>query len=162
MRKILTSYLLLLLSPAIAGAQTTLAQPTPWGSSTRTVFKCTVNKAIVYSDVPCLGAQRLHIEPSRGLNKSTGKELVGADVGREKKREFFAEAIRPITGLNSQQLESETRRSKLAPSAKSDCRQLDGEIARTERSESSSNKESRLAIQEFLYVKRNRYHLLGC
>ncbi|MDY7574457.1 hypothetical protein [Actimicrobium sp. CCI2.3] len=158
----MTSYLLVLLPPAITSAQTTLVQPTPWGTSTRTVFKCTVDKAIVYSDVPCLGAQRLQIEPSRGLNKTTGKELVGTDVGREKKREVFAEAIRPLTGLNSQQLETETRRSRLAPSAKSDCRQLDGEIARTERSESSSNQESRLAIQEFLYDKRNRYHQLGC
>ena len=162
MRKIMPVHLLLLLSPTIASAQTTPAQPTPWSTSTRTVSKCTVDKAIVYSDAPCLGAQRLLIEPSRGLNKSTGKELSGTDVTREKQREILAEAIRPLTALDPRQIETETRRLKLAPSVKSDCWQLDGEIARIELNERSSNPESTLGIQESLYIKRNQFRHLGC
>ena len=81
--------------------------------ASRTVFKCTVNGKVTYSDDPCAGAQRIDVEPTRGANKSTGKELTGPDVRREHQREGLAEAVRPITGLDAKQFDTRARRTKL-------------------------------------------------
>ena len=49
----------------------------------RTVFKCQVAGKTVYSDSPCLGAKQIDVEPTRGLNQTSGRVRVGADVARE-------------------------------------------------------------------------------
>jgi hypothetical protein len=82
-----------------------------------TVYKCELNGRIEYSDNPCLGAARLEIEPTRGLNKSTGREREGRDVRGERRREAFAEAIRPPTGKDAKQLDALSQRMKLTPNA---------------------------------------------
>ena len=64
----------------------------------RMVYKCEVAGKVVYSGEPCQGARKLDIAPSRGLNKSTGRELTGSDVTREKHREMTGEALKPLTG----------------------------------------------------------------
>ena len=40
--------------------------------TSRTVYKCQEGAKTVYSDEPCLGAQRINVEPTRGLDKSSG------------------------------------------------------------------------------------------
>jgi len=52
-----------------------------------------------------VGAQKLDVTPTRGMNKSTGRELTGANVRREVFREQLSDAVRPITGMNAQQVE---------------------------------------------------------
>ena len=69
----------------------------------RTVFKCEVGSKVVYSDSPCLGAQRIEVEPTRGLNKSTGTEEVGKDVRQELQNEQIAEALKPVFGETAQE-----------------------------------------------------------
>jgi hypothetical protein len=98
----------------------------------RTVFKCEVAGKVVYSDSPCLGARKVDVEPTRGADKSTGKERVGADVGRERQREAFAEAVKPITGMNAKQFDIATNRTKLTAEAQSQCRRLDAQIPEAE------------------------------
>jgi hypothetical protein len=71
--RLLTS-LTLVLSSGIAFAEAKLPAPS------RTAFKCEVAGKVVYSDSPCLGAQKIDVEPTRGLNKSTGRKLIGYDV----------------------------------------------------------------------------------
>jgi hypothetical protein len=97
--------------------------------ASRTVFKCNVNGHVTYSDYPCPGAQRLDVEPTRGVSKSTGKERMGADVQREHHREMFAEALKPLTGLDAEELDRRGRRVKLAPGVASECAALDRKIA---------------------------------
>lgn len=80
-----------------AASAQTRGLPNPW----RTVYKCSINGKVVYTDDPCLGAQKVDVEPTRGLNKSTGRELSGADVSRERRRETFAEGVKPITGMTA-------------------------------------------------------------
>ncbi|HLO93961.1 MAG TPA: DUF4124 domain-containing protein [Burkholderiaceae bacterium] len=91
----------------------------------RTAFKCTVGGKVSYSDSPCEGAQRLQLEPTRGMNKSSGRELIGTDVRNEHQREQIAEMVRPITGLNPQQMAQFERRLPLSPEARRECAWLD-------------------------------------
>src|SRR6476661_7015531 len=91
----------------------------------RTVYKCILEGKASYSDSPCPGASKLEIEPTRGMNKSSGRELVGADVRREQHREAFAEAIRPLTGMDAKQFETQSRRINLPAHAQQQCRRLD-------------------------------------
>ena len=51
-----------------------------------------------------MGAQVIDVEPTRGLNKSSGRVQIGADVQHEQHREMIAEALRPLTGLDAKQL----------------------------------------------------------
>lgn len=129
---------------------------------TRNVYKCMLNGKVVYSDEPCLGAQRIDVEPTRGLNKSTGKEQVGLDIQRERQTEQFAEAIKPITGLTPLRLEAARRRARLAREAKAECDRLDPEVANSEVAERSSSGESKTRIQAKLFALRKRQTELGC
>jgi hypothetical protein len=95
---------------SIASAQTL---PLP----SRTVFRCDVAGKVVYSDSPCLGARKVDVEPTRGADKSTGKERVGSDVRREQQREGLANAVKPITGMNAKQFDVATNRTKLTAEA---------------------------------------------
>ena len=141
---------------SVAAQQTSLPNPS------RTAYKCVVGKSTVYSDAPCLGAERLELQPSRGISKSSGKELVGADVRREQQREQFAEAVRPLTGKSSQELETVARRSKLSEGVKTECTSLDTLIARAEAKERVTAGEEKAAVQRKLFPLRIRYRELGC
>jgi hypothetical protein len=76
MRRIVTSLMLL----ATAASAVSFAQTLPTPS--RTVFKCNVNGKTTYSDSPCLGAERLEIEPSRGVGKTAGPDVHASITGR--------------------------------------------------------------------------------
>jgi hypothetical protein len=123
-------------------------------AATRTVFKCEVDGKIVYSDAPCLGAKKIDVEPTRGLNKSSGRELIGNDIRREQNREIFAEAVRPITGMNAKQLDTQSRRLKLSADAQRECHRLDSEIPATEIEEKRA-----LHTKDFPDVKERLLHL---
>lgn len=75
-----------------------------------------------------LGAEKLEVEPTRGVNRTTGKERTGKDVQRELQRETMAEPIRPLTGLDAEQLENAGRRMKLSADVQRECRALDRDI----------------------------------
>jgi hypothetical protein len=99
----------------VAGAA---AQSMKLPGTSRTVYKCTIAGKVVYTDDPCLGAERVDVEPTRGVSKLTGTERVGPDVQREESREAFAEGIGPITGMDAKQLNQAGRRQKLSPDAR--------------------------------------------
>jgi hypothetical protein len=146
-----------LLCPQLLPAQsTTLPAPS------RTVYKCTVEGKVVYTDEPCIGAKRVDVEPTRGLNKSTGRELTGRDVSRERQTEQLAEAVKPITGLTPQQFEVQRSRVRLAPEVKSECARLDGSIAQAETQERAEPIETRAAVQRRLFALRKRHRDLRC
>jgi len=145
----------LLFQPAIA-QQSGLPKPS------RTAFKCTVAGKVTYSDEPCVGAERVDLQPSRGLDKSTGKELVGADVRREHNREQIAEAVRPLTGKSNEQFETHARRFKLSAAAQRECASLDTNIPRAESEERVTAAEGRESVQRRLFSLRARFRQLGC
>ena len=123
----------------------------------RSVYKCSANGKTTYSDAPCLGAQRLDIEPTRGVG---GRE--GRDVQRERHREMMAEALRPLTGMNAKQLDLHGHRMKLTPEAQRECRVLDAQTPATERDEAQAAGERREILKVNLFNLRQRQRELRC
>lgn len=150
----------IVLALAVLVSQSAFAQNFP--SPSRTVYKCNVAGKIVYSDSPCIGALKIDVEPTRGLNKSSGRELVGTDVRREQHREMFAEAVRPITGMDAKQFEVQSRRMKLSSGAQQECHRLDSNIKATENEEKHLDQSALTEIQGHLFTMRRRARELGC
>lgn len=144
----------------LTSAFSAVAQPLP--APSRTVYKCEVRGKVTYSDEPCLGAQKLDVEPTRGLNASSGRERVGTDVRRERDREAIAEALRPITGVDAKGLDQRGRRMKLTAEAQRECGNLDGAIPTAEKKERAASKEGLAQAQVELYTLRRRYADLRC
>jgi hypothetical protein len=130
--------------------------------ASRTVYKCQEAGRVVYSDAPCLGAEKLDIQPTRGLGKSSGKELIGRDVQHERNREVMAEALRPLTGMDAKQLDRAGRRMKLTPEAQKECQALDKSIPRTEQDERLASGAERPSVKRQLLALRVRYRIHGC
>jgi hypothetical protein len=151
-----STLLLALLFGSVAASSQTLPPPS------RSVYKCDVNGKAVYSDSPCVGATKIDIEPTRGLNMSSGKELTGADVKREQQREAFAEAIRPLTGMDAKQLATQSRRLRLTPDAQRECRLLDQAVVEHEGIERIAGTEGLPETQQRLFRVRQRSRDLGC
>lgn len=148
--------LALLLCTSVVIGQT-LPQPS------RTVYKCEEGGQVHYSDAPCLGAKKVDVEPTRGLNKSTGRELQGSDVRRERFREELAEAFKPATGLDAKQLNQAVRRQKLSPDAQRQCRLLDQQLPEAEIAEVLAKTDAELkAAQKRLFEVRTTYRKLRC
>lgn len=116
----------------------------------------------MYSDAPCLGARKVDVEPTRGLNKSTGHELSGSDVQRERMNEAIAKALRPITGQSARERQTSHRRFKLPAESKIACSQLDRDIAEEEATERRALLEDRALSQKRLFELRSRARDLGC
>lgn len=139
-----------------------LATAQSLSSPSRTVFKCDEGGRTVYSDVPCMGAKKVDVEPSRGVSKLSGKERIGNDVRREVFQEQIADAMRPISGMNAKQYEAFGRRTRLTPDAQRECRQLDSQLPALERSEQQASGPELPAAQRRLFGVRSRYRELGC
>jgi hypothetical protein len=141
-------------------SQACLAQKLPPPS--RTVYKCEVDGKVTYSDEPCLGAKRIDVEPTRGLNKSTGVEQMGRDVQHERRREGIAEALRPLTGMDAKQYNQLARRHNLPAAAQKECRILDQAIPDHERMEVQGAGVARQAATRKLFILRSRAKELNC
>ena len=150
---------LMFLSMLPAGSVLSQGLPPP----SRTVYRCEEAGKIRYSDSPCIGARRIDVEPTRGFDRSTGKELVGQDVRTERNREMFAEAIRPLTGMDARQLDKAGRRMKLPPDAQRECQRLDREIPLAEQAERRALQPYALAAaRETLHGLRTKFRQSRC
>ncbi|HMS27715.1 MAG TPA: hypothetical protein PKC80_10150 [Burkholderiaceae bacterium] len=109
-----------------------------------------------------MGAKKIDAEPTRGFNKDTGREIVGADVLREHKREGIADALHPLTGMDRKQYKTYEHRFKLSPKVRQACYQLDRKIANAELDEKQSKKEDLERTQKILFDLRYHYHELKC
>lgn len=138
----------------------TSAQTLP--PTSRIVFKCEVAEKTVYSDSPCLGAKTINVQPTRGLNKSSGREVIGNDVRREQHREIIADAIRPLTGMDAKQLDIQGRRMNLPTHIQRECQKLDTEIPAAESKERSAQPERLADIQAQLFRMRRSFREQGC
>jgi hypothetical protein len=145
---------------ALALPMAGLTSPLPPPS--RTMFKCLEGKKLTYTDQPCLGAQRLDVVPSRGLNKLSGTERTGADVARERYRENLAGAIQPLSGMQAQQFEVAVRRQNLGSADRRECYSLDPGIAAAEARERGADRTTLRAVQQQLFLLRKRYAELRC
>lgn len=154
----------LLLIPALicTAMVATLGQAQKLPPVSRTVFKCQVAGKTVYSDAPCLGAQQIDVEPTRGLNQTSGKKRVGTDVIQEQFREAYADGIKPLTGMDAKQLSVQHRRGGLSPDAQKECRRLDGGISDAQQNEKNATQSDLKGVQMKLYQLRKRFQELKC
>jgi Domain of unknown function (DUF4124) len=151
---------LALFALAIASSST-MAQNLPPPS--RTVYRCEDGGKVHYSDAPCLGAKKIEVQPTRGLNKSTGKELVGQDVSRERTQDAVANGMRPLTGKSTEALYRSGRRAQLSPDAQRLCQRLDRELPQAEAAEiSARTAEQRHEIQQQLLKLRTAFRDNRC
>jgi len=145
---------------AVLFAAPILAQKLP--RSSPTAFKCEKDGKVAYSDVPCLGGERLEVKPTRGLNKMSGATRVGADVRAERLNEQMADALHPVFGETPEQRAKRLRRARLAPAAQRHCRALDSGIEDAEGLEKKTSGSARADVQVGLYRLRQQYSDLGC
>ena len=111
---------------------------------------------------PCLGAQRIDVEPTRGVSKLSGKERIGHDVQREQFKEQLSDALKPLSGMDRRQYAAFERRFKLNPDTQQECRRLDTHIPPLERQELQVSGSELAAVQQRLFALRKRYRELGC
>jgi len=129
----------------------------------RTIYKCEVNGKISYTDQPCLGAQRLDVMPTRGVNKLSGQVRTGADVAREHRQENFARALKPLSGMNEQQFSTHARRHRLDGGAQRECGALETSILDNEQLEQRGGAPGmKASLQQETLDLRQRYRKLGC
>ena len=152
----------LLCAVALLMTQWSLASAQSLPAPTRTVYKCEVNGKVAYSDEPCLGAKKVDVEPTRGLDKSSGRSRVGNDVQRERQREAMASALQPITGMDSKQFDRAGRRNQLPVEAQRACKQLDKEIPSLEAQEAATVGTDKQRTQQSLLRARSKFRELRC
>jgi hypothetical protein len=129
----------------------------------RSVYRCEVAGKTVYSDSPCLAGKKVDVEPTRGLNKSSGTERVGSDVRAERTNEAMAEALRPVFNETPEQRATRHRRAKLLSSSQIECARLDRELPAAENYDKAvSTAEDRASAERRLYSLRLRSHELKC
>jgi len=150
----------ILYTAALASTPLLSAQSLP--APSRTMYKCKVNGTTTYSDTPCLGATKLEVEPTRGVSKLSGKERLGNDVANERHRELFAEAIRPLSGMDAKQYATFSRRYQLSSSAQRECRTLDQELPVIEQEEKHAVQPALHDVQARLFLMRKRFYDLRC
>jgi hypothetical protein len=129
---------------------------------TRHIYKCELAGKVAYSDEPCLGAKKLDIVVPRGLNKLSGKEQTGADVGVERRREKFAEAVQIVTGVPPDRFAVDVHRQRLGSYTKAECHALDQSIPRLEALEKTASRNERTTIQQDLLTSRKRFKDMRC
>ncbi|MCE4555649.1 DUF4124 domain-containing protein [Pelomonas cellulosilytica] len=138
-----------------------IAQGLPHPS--RTVYRCESEGKVIYSDEPCLGAKKVDVEPTRGLNKSTGQELQGRDVRNERFRETVADAAQPLTGMDAKQFDQAGRRQRLSAADQRQCRLLDQRLPAAEAAERAAKAGAELvAAQRQVFELRKAYRTLRC
>jgi hypothetical protein len=143
----------------VCAAQQATKLPAP----SRTVYKCVDKGKTFYSDDPCPNAEKLEVEPTRGVNKSTGVTREGADVRRENFNDAMAEAVKPLTGgKDAKQLDKAGRRMKLQPEAQLECARLELGITDGEQRERAAQPDERKSVQQGLYEDRRRFRQLRC
>ncbi len=146
-----------LLLALLLAATCTLSFAEALHAPSRSVYKCTAHGRTVYSDAPCLGAERLEIEPSRGVGNRAG-----SDVQREHQREMLAEALRPLTGKDARQMDIHNRRQKLPVESRRECHVLDLAIPQAEKKERHAAQREHAPIRTDLFTLRQRHRALHC
>lgn len=113
----------------------------------------------MYSDEPCRGGEKLDVTPTRGMNQITGKERTGTDVSKEKYREMFSDALKPVTGLNREQYDAVHRRVNLSAEDKRECNNLDSSLAKLEK---IGGRGAKAEQDEEKYLARKKFRDLRC
>jgi hypothetical protein len=133
-----------------------------FAASAQVVYKCKSSGSVVYSNEPCLGAKVVDTTPTQGLDKSSGRSVKGADVSRSETRKAFADAIKPLTGMDAAQLDQAGKRQKLETKGQRECAVLDRQLPAQVRDARASDKTVAARAEIVLFESRKRFRELGC
>ena len=134
----------------------------PLPQASRTAFKCERDGKVVYTDAPCEGGQRVETQPTSGLDTSSGKKRIGADVRAEQLNANTAKALEPIFGETAEQRATRHHRAPLQPKSKTRCAELDQAIPREEEAERQARGDALTSVQKHLFKLRGEYRALRC
>lgn len=142
-----------------------LAQPV--SPASRSAYKCTIDGKTVYSDEPCLGAQKIDIEPGKAANATTRSSSTSSNARRqqprpEPKAEPSAEGDHASTDVETKPAQVLSGRARLSSASQRECRDLESSITVLEREEKEASKSDLPRVQGQLFTKRKRFVDLGC
>ena len=126
------------------------------------VYRCDSGGKVTYTDTPCLGGQAIDATPTQGLNSMTGQRKPSAEVRRSEHQRQIAEAFYPLTRMSPEQLARESRRHRLLPEARVECRILDARLPDLTQQVQQPAAPHQATAEKRLYEARQRYHALHC
>lgn len=128
------------------------------------VYRCEMNGKISYSDEPCMGAKRVDVRPTRGLDKLSGKSSKGAEVRAEEWNKQAADIFRPVFRETPDQRATRHRRyrNNLTPEETAECYLLDARMGRAEEQERAAKGVDLKQVQQQLLMQRQRHKKLKC
>ncbi|MET4579443.1 hypothetical protein ABIE13_004571 [Ottowia thiooxydans] len=128
------------------------------------VYRCEVNGKASYSDEPCLGAKRVDVTPTRGLDKLSGKSQKSSEVRREEHNKLLADFERPILRRTPEERATYSRRARnnLTPEEMAECYVRDPRIESLEKEEKTANGAELKQVQQQLLKERKRQRELKC
>ena len=130
-------------------------------ANAQAVYKCVTERSVAYSNEPCLGAQVVDTTPTQGMDKSSGVSRKGEAVQNTEYRKAMADALKPLTGMDAQQLQTAGKRRKLATAEQLECKLLDKQLPQQE-ALTASPESSTAKTTTALFESRRRYRELGC
>lgn len=125
-------------------------------------YKCHNGPRIEYSDEPCVAGEVVDTTPTHGMDKSTGVSRKGRDVQRAELQEVFANALKPLTGMNADQLQTAGRRQKLPLADQQQCAALDNQIPAQEMAARGATAPDKGKADVRLYLSRKQFKDLKC
>lgn len=133
-------------------------------SANAQVYRCEADGKTSYSDAPCLGAKRVDVTPTQGLDKLSGQSRKGKDVRADEFQNSMARAMRPLLGETTEEYKTRHRRHRnaLTPAEISECYAIDPRLRRLEEQERSATGEMLKRARRDLLQERQRYRELKC
>jgi hypothetical protein len=160
----MNAYRTLLVVILAAVSACALAQPV--SPASRSAYKCKIDGKTVYSDEPCLGAQKIDVEPSKS-NAATRSTSTGSSARRQQPRpepqaEASAEGEHPTADIETKPAQVLSGRARLSSASQRECRDLESSMTALEREEKEASKSELPRVQSQLFTKRKRFADLGC
>ncbi|WP_051236448.1 DUF4124 domain-containing protein [Ottowia thiooxydans] len=133
-------------------------------TGTAQVYRCEVNGKASYSDEPCLGAKRVDVTPTRGLDKLSGKSQKSQEVRREELNKDMAAVERPLLRQTPEERATWRRRARnhLTPEEMAECYVRDPRIEGLEKQEKTAKGVELQQVQQQLLKERQRQRKLKC
>lgn len=129
------------------------------------IYKCERDGKTTFTDEPCVGAKRIEVQPTQGLDKWSGQSKKGADVRKEEYRRLWDDSMRPLTGpVDHQQMNRRRDRyaKHLTPAEHTECERLDKTMRDLEAQEAAAQADDLNKLQADLFKQRARYRSLKC
>ena len=127
------------------------------------VYKCTSDSGkVLYSNEPCVGAERIDATGSRGFDKSSGRVRKGNSVRKEEADQMIERSVQLTLG-KEWKLEKTRKRQFMRVDDRLRCDKLDYDIERLEGLEKTNKGKPALQdVQVELFRKRKDFRDLDC